>query len=106
MVMKMENKPMLFVNTISDVNLDQENKLFDSRKKEGIKTHIKHRSDDIKAIMASNKKVYVCISLGEEIILGEVKNISNILLDINTNFGPRSIELKKIDDLKIEKITP
>ena len=77
----MNNRPTLFVNSISVDAIGRENQnIFDSRK--NIKGKIYHRIDDIISLISIGRKVYILVNCDNVIFYGEVigLNKNNIFL--------------------------
>ena len=67
----MNNKPTLFVNSISCSEIGKENQnLYDSRR--NIKGKVFHRIDDIIGFISIAKKVFVLLNYSNNIFYGEI----------------------------------
>lgn len=100
MVMKMFNKPTLFVNSISIEEVGKENQnYFDSRK--CFKGKVFHRVDDIISFMSHNKRVYVLINCLNVNFYGEVVGVNYNYLILRNDNMTQTYSLKNIIEIKI-----
>jgi hypothetical protein len=97
------NKPLLFVNSITKNELGNENQLvYDSRKYH--KGRVLHRIDDILGFMNLGKKVYVFVLYFDKNYYGEVFKIDSNTLSVKNSENISFFLLNNIKDLKIERI--
>lgn len=100
MVIKVYNKPTLFVNSISLSESGKENQSFyDSRR--NIKGKVYHRIDDILSLLSYGRKVFVLINYLNNIYFGEVVGINYNYITIKNDFSVKSLEIKNILEIKI-----
>ena len=99
----MNNRPLLFVNSITKNETGNENQLvYDSRKYH--KGRILHRIDDILGFMNIGKKVYVFVLYFDKNFYGEVFKIDSTTLSVKNDGNITIFLLNNIKDLKIEHI--
>lgn len=99
----MNNRPLLFVNSITKNETGNENQLvYDSRKYH--KGRILHRIDDILGFMNIGKKVYVFVLYFDKNFYGEVFKIDSTALSVKNDGNITIFLLNNIKDLKIERI--
>lgn len=96
----MDNRPTLFVNTITKNLIGKENQnIFDSRKT--CKSKVLHRIDDILSFKYYGKKVYVRINYLQSIFYGEVVDIKGKYIHIKNDESIISILIGNILDIVI-----
>lgn len=99
----MDNKPLLFVNSISKNETGVENQLFyDSRRY--IKGLVMHRIDDILGFLNFGKKVYIVLEIFDKIFYGEVYKIDNRYLSLINNDNISVFVINNIKNIKIDRI--
>lgn len=100
MVIKLNNKPILFVNSISSsINGIENQKIYDSRRI--IKSRVLHRVDDIVAMKHLYKKIIIKIFCNDLIYAGEFINVDKYYIYISYNFEIFKINISYITDIKI-----
>ena len=101
----MDNKPILFVETVMKNNDGFENQnMFDSRKKDKNKKTICHRLDDLKAFISLGKKVDVFIETKEDKYTGFVIGLDNEYIFISKE-EIEKIAINNIISLRILNIS-
>lgn len=100
MVIGMNNKPILFVNSISSsINGIENQRIYDSRRV--IKSRVLHRIDDIIAIKLMNKKVFINLVCNDLFYSGEFINVDKYFIYILSNLEIFKINITYITDIKI-----
>lgn len=103
-MINLENKPILFVHSITGDKIDYEGqKIYDSRKGK-YSLHIRHRLEDISAFLCLNKRVFLTIILKDDSVSGEVLEIVTLRLKMLTNFGIKELNIFDILEIKIEQV--
>lgn len=99
-MIKLYNKPILFVNSISNsINGKENQNIYDSRRV--IKSRIFHRIDDINAMKYLYKKVFVCLVCNLNYYNGEyIDNDKNYIYIRQTN-EVFKVNIAFINDIKI-----
>ena len=96
----MNNKPTLFVNSISIDAIGRENQnIYDSRK--NIKGKIFHRIDDILSLISLGRKVYVLVNYDNVLFYGEVIGINNNNIFLKNNDIMSSLKINNIKEIRI-----
>lgn len=96
----MNNKPTLFVSSVSKNEIGKENQcIFDSRKKH--KSIIEHRLDDIFSLMYLNRRVFVMISFEGKQYLGEIYSFERQYIHLKTDESIISFRIDNISEIKI-----
>ena len=100
MVIKVYNKPTLFVNSISIGTVGKENQnYYDSRR--NIKGKVYHRIDDIISLMSYGRRVHGIFNYLNTLYVGEVIGINYNYVIIKNECSVKSLEIKNILDIKI-----
>ncbi len=96
----MNNKPTLFVNSISVDAIGRENQnLYDSRK--NIKGKIYHRIDDIISLISLGRKVYILVNCDNVIFYGEVIGLNKNNIFLKNNDIMTSLVINNIKEIRI-----
>ena len=96
----MNNKPTLFVNSISvDLNGRENQYVYDSRR--NVKGKIFHRLDDILSLISLGRKVFVIINYENVLFYGEVISVKNNCVFLKNNDIVSSLIINKIKEIKI-----
>jgi hypothetical protein len=99
-VISLNNKPILFVNSISNsINGIENQRIYDSRRI--IKSRVLHRIDDIIAIKTMNKKIYITITCNDLFYSGEFISVDKYFIYIRYNLEIFKINISYITDIKI-----
>lgn len=99
----MNNKPTLFVNSISCSEIGKENQnLYDSRR--NIKGKVFHRIDDIIGFISIAKKVFVLLNYSNNIFYGEIVAVNYNYLVVKNENTILSFDVKNISEIKIVSI--
>lgn len=96
----MNNKPTLFVNSISIDSNGRENQyIYDSRK--NVKGKIFHRLDDILSLISLERKVFVLVNYDNVFFYGEVISVNNNYVFLKNNDVVSSLAINKIKEIRI-----
>jgi hypothetical protein len=100
----MNNKPTLFVSTVTNNVCGNENQsVFDSRK--NIKSIVLHRLDDILALLYLGRRVNVKVSYENNIFVGEIIGVERNYIHIRKDSGVLSLLIDNITELKMSLIS-
>ncbi len=96
----MENNPILFINSVDLIKEGMENQsLYDSRKQK--KNILKHRFDDINAMIEHNIKCICEVKIENTLIEGVVLSIKENYLEMNLDNEKVLIDITKIEYINI-----
>ena len=99
-MISLNNKPILFVNSISSsINGVENQRIYDSRRI--IKSKVMHRIDDIVAMKLMNKKVYVNLVYNDLFYSGEFINFDKTFIYLRVNLEVFKFNICYIRDIKI-----
>ena len=100
MVIKLNNKPILFVNSISFNEVGKENQnIFDSMK--DVKNKLFHKLDDLIAFLYYGKRPFVTIYFNDFFVSGEVLKLDKNVLFLRGKYDSKSYKVKDILEIKI-----
>lgn len=99
------NDPLLFIDSVSDKRLGNENQeTFDSRINNSKKKLIYHRIEDIKAMSFFKMNMYIVIKTTDGNFEGVLENIDDEAIYIRSNNIPKRVFINVIDDIIIKKL--
>ena len=96
----MNNKPTLFVNSITENVRGNENQsYYDSRR--SIKSIVLHRIDDILGLLYVGKRVYVAVSYESNVFCGEIIAVERNFIHLRKDNSTLSLLIENIKEIKI-----
>lgn len=96
----MNNKPTLFVNSITMNENGKENQnIYDSRR--NVKGKIFHRIDDILGFISLGRKVFVLINFANKTFYGEVVGLNNNYIFLKNDETVISLLVSNILEIRI-----
>ena len=99
----MNNKPTLFVNSVTKNVCGNENQsIFDSRK--NIKSIVLHRLDDILGLLYISRRVNVTIDYESNQFAGEIIGIERNYIHLKKEDSILSLLIENIKDIKISSV--
>ena len=99
------NDPLLYINSVSDKNEGSSNQeYYDSREISNKKKLIKHRIEDLRAMMFFKFKIYVIILTNEGKVEGIVNNVDDGFIYINKKETIKKVNIIDIEDILIKKM--
>ena len=99
----MNNKPTLFVNSITkNVSGNENQSIYDSRKT--MKSIVLHRLDDIYALVYLGKRALVSINYENNIFVGEIVGFERNYIHLKKENSILTLLVENIKEIKISKV--
>ena len=99
------NDPVLFINSVSDKKEGTTNQdYFDSREITNRKKQIKHRIDDLRAMIFFKISAYALISTNNSKIEGFIDTIDEQNIYLNNKNVIKKVNIDDIEDIVVRKV--